>query len=87
MLDPAAASFTANGDGVLVARDGVLTSYGLDGAARYRTSIPDGNAWVQVFGGYAYAWSANWVTIVDAHSGSVEATLPKPSLYLIAADS
>jgi hypothetical protein len=87
MLDSAAPSFTASGGAVLVASSGALSRYDVDGTPRYRTAIPDGDGWVQVFGDYAYAWTANWVTIVDMRSGGIEATLAKPSLYLIGADS
>ncbi len=46
-----------------------------------------GNAYVSVFGDYAYAWATDKVTLVDLRSGNVVATLPKPPLYLVAADS
>jgi len=50
-------------------------------------SIPVGNAYVSVFGDYAYAWSSETVTLFDGRSGSVVASLPKPSFYLVAPDS
>jgi hypothetical protein len=87
MLDPGANSFTASRNAVLIAGNGALSAYDLDGALRYNVAIPAGNAYVSVFGDYAYAWTADKVTLVDVRSGSVVATLPKPSVYLIAADS
>jgi hypothetical protein len=47
---------------------------------------PPANAYVSIFGDYAYGWTVDKVTLVDVRSGSVVATRPKPSLYLIAAD-
>jgi hypothetical protein len=87
MLDADSGSFTATSDAVLVAGKGALTAYDLDGAVRYRIAIPAGNAYAQVLGDHVYVWTAEHVTIADVRSGGVAATLPKPSLYLIAADS
>ena len=87
MLDAAAGSFSTSSDAVLVAGNGALSAYELDGALRYKIAIPAGSAYVSVFGDYAYAWTTDKVTLVDVHSGNVVATLPKPALYLVAADS
>lgn len=87
MLDAAARSFTASNDAVLVAGNSALTAYELDGTVRYKTTVPAGGAYVSVFGDYAYAWTAEKVTILDVRSGAAVATLPKPPLYLVAADS
>jgi hypothetical protein len=87
MLDPAAGSFSAAGDGIVIAREGALRAYALDGAPRFTVSIPSGDAYVSVFGDYGYVWTADKVTLVDLRVGSVIVTLPKPSLYLIAAGS
>ena len=87
ILDVTANYFTTAGDSVLVAGNGALTAYDRDGDRRYTVSIPVGNAYVSVFGDYAYAWSSETVTLLDVRSGSVVASLPKPSFYLVAADS
>jgi hypothetical protein len=87
MLDPGAASFTMSANGVLVPASGVLSAYDMDGALRYRVSLPAGTPYISVFGDYAYAWTAEKVALVDLRSGSVVATLPKPALYLVANDS
>jgi hypothetical protein len=87
MLDAGARSFTASGDALFVAGNGVLTAYALDGTVRYRTAIPAGDGYVSVFGDYAYAWTAAKVAILDIRSGTVLATLPSPQLYLIGPDS
>ena len=86
MLDAGARSFAASADGLFIVRTGLLSVYKLDGTLRYTVAVPAGDAFVQVFGNYAYVWGAERVAIVDVRSGTVLATLPKPSLYLIAAE-
>jgi hypothetical protein len=83
MLDPIAASFSAMRDAVLIAGNGALSAYTLDGALRYKIGIPDGNAYASVAGAYGYVWTADKVTLVDLRDGGVVATLTKPPLYLI----
>jgi hypothetical protein len=87
MLDPGASSFTISANGVLVPANGTLSAYDIDGTLRYRVPLPAGNPYVSIFGEYAYVWTTDTVTTVDLKSGSVVATLPKPSLYLVATDS
>ena len=87
MLDPAAGYFSATRDTVLTTGSGAVNAYELDGTLRYTVSIPSGDAYVSVVGDYAYAWTADKVTIIDLRLGTVVATLPRPSLYLITADS
>lgn len=87
MLDSRAASFSMGAGSVLVPTSGALSAYDIEGTLRYRVPLPTGNTYISVFGDYAYAWATETVTLVDLKSGSVVATLPKPALYVVGADS
>jgi hypothetical protein len=40
-------------------------------------------AYADVHGRYAYLWDEDTVRVLDAVSGTVAATLPKPDLWLV----
>jgi hypothetical protein len=72
---------------VLVPSSGALSAYEFDGTLRYTVPLPAGNLYISVFGNYAYSWTTDTVTLVDLKSGSIVASLPRPALYVIGADS
>jgi hypothetical protein len=86
-VDKKASWFAATPDSVLVVAGGRVTAYGLDGAVRYRLPVASAQAYVDVHGTYAYVWEAKTVSVVDAASGAVAATMAKPDLWLVGGDS
>ncbi len=87
LVDAHASWFVPRGDTVLAVSNGSVTAYDLDGAARYRVPVASTTAFVEAYGDYAYVWEDKTVTVLDASSGAVIGTMPKPSLWLVSADS
>lgn len=87
LVDARASWFVPRRDAILVVSNGNLTAYNLDGAARYRVPVASTTAFVEAYGDYAYVWEDKTVRVLDASSGAVVATMPKPSLWLVSADS
>jgi hypothetical protein len=84
-VDAKASWFIPSTDSVLVVAGGHLTAYGLDGGLRYRLPV-SAQAYVDVHGKYAYVWDEKTVTVVEAASGAVVATMPKPDVWLVPGD-
>jgi hypothetical protein len=84
LVDPKASWFASSADAVLVVAGGRLTAYDLDGGVRYRLPVASPQtAYADVHGRYAYLWDEDTVRVLDAASGAVAATLPKPDLWLV----
>jgi hypothetical protein len=84
MLDPNAGGFSTAPGGVLIQNDSSFTVYDVDGRARFAIPFDEPVDYVQIVGGYAYAWGRDrTTTIVDLASGTVVARIPKPDLWLV----
>jgi hypothetical protein len=86
-VDKKASWFATTSDSVLVVAGGSVTAYGLDGAVRYRLPGASSQAYVDVHGRYAYIWDGKTVSVVEAASGTVVATMSRPDAWLVPGDS
>jgi hypothetical protein len=86
-VDRKASWFAKTPDSVLVVAGGTVTAYGLDGAVRYRLPGASSQAYVDVHGRYAYVWDSKTVSVVEAASGTVVATMSRPDVWLVPGDS
>jgi hypothetical protein len=87
LVDPQASWFVRSPDAMLVVAGGRLSAYDLDGRVRYRLPVASAQtAYADVHGRYAYLWDEDTVRVLDAASGAVAATLPKPDLWLVPGD-
>jgi hypothetical protein len=86
VVDPQGSWFVPDAGALLIVAGGRLTAYELAGGVRYGLPVASG-AFVERFGDYAYVWDEKSVTVLDARTGTALRTMPKPELWLVAADS
>jgi len=85
-VDTKAGWFVTSQGSILAVAAGRVTAYDLDGAVRYRLPVASASAYVDVHGAYVYVWDAKTVSVVDAASGAVVATMAKPDVWLVPGD-